>query len=93
MWTDQQLEQYREQGFLFQRDLLSRSEIDELCASAEVMMRDQDNPPEVEVQTDLKYVYQWAIGDDVKLDDIWYPRLHRGGRSGRRDFYGPASGV
>ena len=49
MWTDQQLEQYREQGFLFQRDLLSRSEIDELCASAEVMMRDQDNPPEVEV--------------------------------------------
>ncbi len=49
MWTDKQLEQYRDQGYLFERGLLSRAEIDALCASAEVMMRDQGNPPEVEV--------------------------------------------
>tara|TARA_B100001123_G_scaffold365348_1_gene424274 strand:+ start:1380 stop:2153 length:774 start_codon:yes stop_codon:yes gene_type:complete len=49
MWTDEQLETYNEQGFLFQPGLLSQQQIDDLQASAADLMNEKDNPEEVHI--------------------------------------------
>ncbi|HCR19568.1 MAG TPA: hypothetical protein DIU35_18980, partial [Candidatus Latescibacteria bacterium] len=49
MWTDEQLEKYNEQGFLFQPGLLSQQQIDDLQASAADLMNEKDNPEEVHI--------------------------------------------
>jgi ectoine hydroxylase len=49
MWTDTQLQTYREQGFLFQPGLLSPQQIDELRASTADLVNEKNNPEEVHI--------------------------------------------
>ena len=50
MWSEEQLATYREQGFLVQRGLIPRGQIEEVRAGADELMAEQaDNPPEVHV--------------------------------------------
>ena len=49
MWTEAQLDSYREQGFLIQRGLLSPQQVEALRAASADLMGERDNPEEVHV--------------------------------------------
>ena len=83
MWTDEQLEKYNEQGFLFQPGLLSQQQIDDLQASTADLMNEKDNPEEVHIVREkggpVRTVF-WPLqierGRGTRQANSWQRRLH-----------------